>query len=1121
MAITNHERVGKALDLLKDGLQPFVEREMKAQHSQMWLDQARLSVAETQTHLFSGKGEPQWDSASLLSVMWNQWNVVFRKTLGQAERTLVSELRDVRNRWAHQKPFSSDDAYRALDSAGRLLTAVSAPQAEEVEKIKMELLRVRFDEQVRSEKRKTTGTAIESEATGNLKPWREVVTPHKDVASGRYQQAEFAADLWQVHLGEGSDEYRKPVEFFRRTYLTQSLNQLLIGAVRRLAGQGGDPVVQLQTNFGGGKTHSMLALYHLFSNATPGELVGIDEVLKEADVSRPPKVNRVVLVGNKISPGNPVTKSDGTVVRTLWGELAWQLGFVAGGVKEAKKAYKRIEADDEKATSPGDVLRELMNDYAPCLILVDEWVSYARQLHDQGDLPGGSFETHFTFAQALTESAKAAKQCLLVISLPASDTTGSPHAVADDVEVGGERGRAALDRLRNAVGRVEASWRPASAEEGFEIVRRRLFEPLIEKGQFVARDTVARAFSDFYRAQHQEFPPDCRDSDYERRLKAAYPIHPEIFDRLYSDWSTLVKFQRTRGVLRLMAAVIHSLWEKGDRNPLILPANIAIDDPRVQFELTRYLSDNWVPVIEKDVDGPNALPLRLDREIPNLGKYAACRRVARTIYLGSAPTATAAHRGIEDRRIKLGCVMPGESPAVFGDALRRLATAATYLYQDGARYWFSTQATVTKIAEDRAEQLIREPQKVAKEIETRVRADVRKSGDFNRVHPFPQSGQEIGDDTDARLVVLSIEHAYSKEPDNAALTAAKAMLEMRGNTPRLFQNTLVFLAIDQVRLQDLDEAVRRYLAWQSILTDKESLELTPHQVKQAEEQKATADGVVSSRLPEAYQWLLVPTQALPQSEREWKAFRLSGQDSLAVRASKKLRNDDLLVVTLAGTVLRMPLDKVPLWRGDHVTVKQLVEDFARYLYLPRLVESKVLLDAVGDGLSLLTWEQDTFAYADTYDETSGRYRGLRHGQRVTLTDTSTGVLVKPEAACRQLAAEAAARGTTTAGVAPTQAESVDGTRAGPPSNDGSPFPHTTQPRRFHGSVSLEPTRVGRDAGRIADEVISHLAGLVGADVNVTLEISANVQSGVPDKVVRAVTENCRTLKFKDQGFEES
>src|SRR5450755_4590544 len=743
MAITNHERVGKVLELLKDGLQPFVEREMKAHHAPMLLDQARLSVAETQTHLFSGKGEPQWDSASLLSVMWNQWNVVFRKTLGQAERTLVSELRDVRNRWAHQKPFTGDDAYRALDSAGRLLTAVSAPQAEEVEKIKMESLRLRFDEQVRGEKRKTAGTAIESQGTGNLKPWREVVTPHKDVASGRYQQAEFAADLWQVHLGEGSDEYRKPVEFFRRTYLTQSLNQLLIGAVQRLAGQGGDPVVQLQTNFGGGKTHSMLALYHLFSNATPGELVGIDEVLKEAGVSRPQKVNRVVLVGNKLSPGNPSTKSDGTVVRTLWGELAWQLG--------GKKAFDRIRADDEKATSPGDVLRELFNDDGPCLILVDEWVAYARQLHDQSDLPAGGFETQFSFAQVLTESAKLVNNCLLVISLPASDTAGSPHTQADDVEVGGQRGREALDRLRNVVGRIEASWRPATAEEGFEIVRRRLFEPISDPAQFKDRDVVSRAFADLYRTQQAEFPPECRDSDYEKRLKAAYPIHPEIFDRLYTDWSTLVKFQRTRGVLRLMAAVIHSLWEKGDRNPLILPANIPIDDPRVQFELTRYLSDNWLPVIEKDVDGPSSLPLRLDADVPNLGKFAACRRVARTIYMGSAPLTQAAHRGLEDRRVKLGCVMPGESPAVFGDALRRLAGAATYLYQDGTRYWYSTQPTVTKLAEDRADQLKRDPDKVVHELEQRLRSDLRTRGDFMGVHPLPQSGQDAPDDMDARL----------------------------------------------------------------------------------------------------------------------------------------------------------------------------------------------------------------------------------------------------------------------------------------------------------------------------------------------------------------------------------
>src|SRR5262245_60752860 len=370
MAITNHERVGKTLELLKAGLGPFVERELTSAYQNKAQSQAALFLGEDR--LLANKPVTQWDAAALLKLMWDAWNDVFRKPLGQSERTLVSELREVRNRWAHQDPFSTDDTYRALDSAARLLTAVSAPQADEIEKMKMELLRLRFDEQVRSEKRKSAGTTIESATATGLKPWREVVTPHQDVASGRYQQAEFAADPWQVHLDEGTDEYRKPGEFFRRTYLTESLKRLLAGAVQRLTGQGGDPVVQLQTNFGGGKTHSMLALYHLFSGTAPSELAGVDAVMADASVKSLPKARRVVLVGNKISPGNPVTKVDGTVVRTLWGELAYQLG--------GKRTFARIAKDDEKATSPGDMLRELFVEHGPCLVLVDEWVAYARQL---------------------------------------------------------------------------------------------------------------------------------------------------------------------------------------------------------------------------------------------------------------------------------------------------------------------------------------------------------------------------------------------------------------------------------------------------------------------------------------------------------------------------------------------------------------------------------------------------------------------------------------------------------------------------------------------------------------------------------------------------------------------
>ncbi|TIP79897.1 MAG: AAA+ family ATPase, partial [Mesorhizobium sp.] len=216
-------------------------------------------------------------------------------------------------------------------------------------------------------------------------------------------------------------------------------------------------------------------------------------------------------------------------------------------------------------------------------------------------------------------------------------------------------------------------------------------------------------------------------------------------------------------------------------------------------------------------------------------------------------------------------------------------------------------------------------------------------------------------------VVLSIDHPYSKDATNKAQLAANAILESRGAAPRLFRNTLTFLAVDQTRLQDLDEAVRRYLAWESITLEKEGLNLDPQQLKQAETQVKSADGAVAARLPEAYQWLLVPAQTSPQSPIEWHAYRLSGQDALAVRVSKRLRNEELLVPALAGTRLRMELDRIPLWRGDDVGVMQLADDFARYLYLPRLKDSQVLAAAVQDGLSLLLWQSESFAYADSFD----------------------------------------------------------------------------------------------------------------------------------------------------------
>ena len=487
--------------------------------------------------------------------------------------------------------------------------------------------------------------------------------------------------------------------------------------------------------------------------------------------------------------------------------------------------------------------------------------------------------------------------------------------------------------------------------------------------------------------------------------------------------------------------------------------------------------------------------------------------------MGSAPIPAAANQGLEDRRIKLGCVSPGASVSLYGDAMRRLASTATYLYQDGTRYWYSTQPTVTTLAESRAEEFRRNRDSVDKEIENRLREDLSNRGDFKAVHVFPASGQDVQDDYDARLVVLGpgFPHAREQEKASPAVSESKAIWEFRGSTPRLFRNGLAFLAADQARLDDLEDAVRRYLAWQSILDERERLDLPPHQVKQAETRKQESDNAVRGRIGETYQWLLVPKQSSPTDDVKWEAIRLSGQGALADRASRRMRNDELLVTSFAGTRLRMELDKIPLWRGDHVAIKQLIEDFYRYSYLPRLQEPAVLLNAVRSGIALLTWEQDAFAYADSYDEAAGRYRGLQTMVSINLSDTDPGLVVRPDVARRQMNAEAA----------PAAAgEREDKYGSQPPTPGGSddepevePTPAPAKAKRYHGSVKLDATRVGRDAGQIADEVIAHLSALVGAEVQLTLEIEAHVPDGTPEHVIRTVTENSRTLKFDDSGFE--
>ncbi len=1076
MALTNKERIGRMLDLIATGLKPVVEQAFTKAYGSAW-----ISTIDAAKGPGVGAFDPN-DPRSLLNATWFHWQDTLGKTLGIAEKNYVAELRLTGNRWAHpgEKPFTGDDIYRAYDTAERLLRSVAAPEADALAKSKAAILMENAVAQQKERQKATTAATVAAEPLKGLAPWRSLATPHPDVASGRYRQAEFAADLAQVARGEGAKEYADPREFFARTYLTEGLSLLLTGALRRLTGSGGESVVDLQTTFGGGKTHSMLALWHLVDpKIQVTSLPGIEGILTEAKVTALGKVSRVAIVGTALSPISP-RMVEGTQIRTLWGELAWRLG--------GAKAFADVGEADRTGVPPGsDALRALLAAHAPVVVLIDEWVTYTRLQWAKDDLPGGTFDAALSFAQQLTGAVDQVPGALLVVSLPSSA-----------IEVGGEGGQRALESLKHVVHRVDAPWRPAAAQESFEIVRRRLFEPLSADAA-KGRDEVVQRFGEFY-AQHQgSFPAETKEKLYIDRLRNCYPIHPELFDRLFDVWSTLERFQRTRGVLKLMAAVVHALWERQDGNLLILPAAVPLDDTTVLPQLTQYLDDIWQPIIESDIDGVNSLPLRLDREnAGTYGRYSATRRVARTVFLGSAPLPAAANRGIDDRRILLGSAQPGETPATFGDALRKLAGQATYLYENSGRYWYATQPSVNQLARDRAEQ--QSTDRVETEIERRLKLALADRGPFARIHPSPRSGSDVPDEDEVALVALGPAVPNdAKATSSKAVAAASEILASRGAGARINQNMLVFLAADHLRLAELVHAVREYLAWGSIMDDGEAgrLNLDSFQRNQAKSQRDGADETVRGRIPEAYQWLLVPEQADPLAKVELRPVKVSGSDPLAVRAGAKLRNEERLITKFGGVNLRLVLDGAlnEKWSAERAfELRQLWRWFAQYPYLPRLRDVSVLEGAVRDGSSSLVWRSETFAYAAAR-EAGGEYRGIVAGRLADTPVTSTSLIVDGS-------------------VLPDPLPGVE------PKPEPGPGPGPKPGRRvkrFQGQVRLnDPRRPIPELTKIVDEVIDRLAQQTDVQLHVTLQVEAEhlAGEGFTEATVRTISENAKTLRFE-------
>lgn len=939
----------------------------------------------------------------------------------------------------------------------------------------------------------------------NLKPWREVAVPHEDVLKGTFQQAEFAADLSRVHDGTATAEYQNATLFFQRTFITEGMRLLLDSVVKRLAGKGGDPVIQLQTAFGGGKTHTMLAVYHLATGeALASDLPGIPAILDTAGVTELPHARVAVLDGIKSSPNQPTVR-DGHACRTLWGDLAWQLGKAEG--------YALVADADASGTSPGKaVLETLLSRYAPCVILIDELVAYVRQFEEGKTLTGGTFDSNLSFIQALTEALKAVPTAVLLASLPESDK-----------EAGSQRGVKALASLAHYFGRIQALWKPVATEEAFEIVRRRLFTSIDDK---LAAESVCRAFADFYTANGSDFPHETQESRYFERLMHAYPIHPEVFDRLYEDWSSLDNFQRTRGVLKLMAKVIHRLWKDNDKDPLIMPGSMPLHDGDTRNDFVNYLPQGWDPVVERDVDGERAETTEIENRDTRLGAVQACRRSARAIFLGSAPsTANQMVRGLELERVVLGVAQPGQQVGVYRDALRRLGDRLHYLNSGNNRFWFDTRPNLRREMEERKRRF-QDKEDVFPAIRDRVQRGFA-SGVFGGTHVFTASS-DIPDDWQLRLVVLPPDAAFSRSGQSLAIDRANEILKNRGDQPRFKQNRLIFLAADYDSVSRLKDQVRSTLAWQSIVNDiKEmKLNLDQFQSRQASKSLDDANEALRRMIRETYKWLLAPMQeARPGkglSEIQWEHFPVNpGAQNLSQEIERVLKENELLITEWAPIHLATLL-KTWFWKDGvrETNALNVWQQSCQQLYLPRLRDDTVFQATLAAGSD----SRDFFGFAQGKED--DRYLGFTYGKRTSPFFDSSLILIEAVTAAgyaeAQRAAEEAAKPkadvsvvTATAGATSRVEDSATSTY----STSGGAAAKTTK-KHFFGSIELDAIQAKKQFADLVDEVVLQFTSRPGVKVRIAVEIQAEAGTSFDDGLQRAVKENCNVLRFKNAEFEE-
>ncbi|MFW6116038.1 MAG: ATP-binding protein, partial [Chloroflexota bacterium] len=757
-------------------------------------------------------------------------------------------------------------------------------------------------------------------------PWRAVAEPHEDIRQGRFSEDVFAADLGVALQDRGSLDYRDPVTFYQKTYITRGLRRLLVDCMQRLGGpSGGHGVLRLQTPFGGGKTHVLIALYHLIAHGDQlTHREQIQELLAEAGLEAIPQARVAVLIGTALDPAQGRRTDEGWHLQTLWQELAYQLG--------GADLYRELGLVDRPLTAPGtDWLGRLLDHVGPCLILMDEALEYATKAASVSAGEGTLLDQTLGFLQELSTAVANQPRAMFVCALPSS--------YMERYGAGAER---AYQQMTRVVGRQEEVRTPVRGVEVYEILRRRLFETVGDEAQ---HRTVAEAYWEHYRAHSDDLPAKVRETAYRQRIVQAYPFHPELVDILYERWGSLPTFQRTRGVLQLLARVIGDLWQRDHAAPLIQPRDVNLGDPLIRSTFLRYVDDAYDSVIGADIADHGAKAEQIDRDLG--GDYAAehiARGLGTAIFLYSHTGG--ADRGATVPELRLALLRPEMTPALVADALDRLQDQLWYLYRD-PKWRFDTQANLNRILVDAQDTVDDE------EITARVRAvlnDMVGREGFQHVYLWPHENSDVADDRRPGLVLLDPSHPIGEE---ATSDFIEGILDRHGQRFRSNKNSLVFLAPSPEGAAQMRDSARQLLAAETVQTDYGNTDhLTPHQQEQLDRILSDSRSALPQHIYQVYRHVVLPAEG-GNLERLDMGMQLSNSNrTLSLQVWEFLIERDRLLTRLDPHLIRG--QRWSLWpQGDEpLNTVKLRDYFARYPRLPILAGEEVLRQSISYGVKL-------------------------------------------------------------------------------------------------------------------------------------------------------------------------